>query len=175
MADILDRPVEIRDVLAASPRRAGALDDPVRAALLDIAAGEPRSVDEMVAELEARGFERAPTTVRHHVDVLREAGLLEVSRLRESGGGVTKFYGATTRFLHHEEPEGFDEALEEALDEVEEGVAELLEGLRERHGDALADVARELRPCPHCDPESFEDYVLVRLLQRGAAAALEER
>lgn len=173
MTDLLDRSVEVQAVLATSPERAGALDHPVRAAILDVAAREPRSVDEIVEELEARGFERAPTTVRHHVDVLREAGLLELARLDESGRGVTKYYGATVRFLHHDEPEGFDEALAEALEEAADGVADLVDRLRDEHGEAVAAVARSMRPCPHCDAGTFEDFVLARLLQRGTARALD--
>jgi DNA-binding transcriptional ArsR family regulator len=174
MTDLLDRPVEIEDIVAARPEQAGALDDPVRAAVLDIASGEPRSVEEMVSELDTRGFDKAPTTVRHHVNVLRDAGLLAVARLEEAGGGVTKYYAATTRFLHHEEPDGFDEALEDALDLAADEVETLFDRLRDEHGEAIESVARSLRPCEHCRTEHFEEYVLVRLLQRATARALDD-
>lgn len=170
----MDRSVEIRDVLATTGTRAGALDDPLRAALVDMMADGPMSIQEMVDELEARGFEKAPTTVRHHVDVLRDAGLIELGRLEENRGGVVKYYAATTRFFDYEEPEDFDEELGAALDLAEEEVGALLERLREEHGDRIREVAESLKPCAYCETQHFEEFVLVRLLQRATARALDE-
>lgn len=174
MSELLDRPVEIRDVLATTSTRAGALDEPLRAALLDMMADGPMSIADMVEELERRGFEKAPTTVRHHVDVLRKAGLLELGRLEEDRGGVVKYYAATTRFFDYEEPEGFDEQLQGALDVTETEIAGLLERLREEHGPEIRKIAESLKPCEYCQTQHFKEYVLVRLLQRATASALHE-
>jgi DNA-binding transcriptional ArsR family regulator len=172
MADLLDRPVEIRDVLATSPSVASAVEEPTRAALLEVLAHRAMSVEEMVDALEERGIEKAPTTVRHHVDVLREAGLVDLGRLEEDRGGVVKYYAATARLLDYEEPDDFDERMAEALDETAGELADLVDRLREDHGDEIEAMAAELTPCSYCDRQHFEEYVLVRLLQRATADVL---
>lgn len=172
MSGLVDRPIPIQEVLAASAETAKALEDPVRSALLDLLAHEPMSVQEMVAGLADQGIEKAPTTVRHHVDVLREAGLIELGRLEEVRGGVVKYYAATTRFLEFDEPATLEDRLAPALETMAQGLRGLLDQVREAHGPAISEMAEDLRPCPHCDRSHFEEYVLVRLVQRGLAQAL---
>lgn len=172
MSDLVDRPIPIQEVLAASQETAKALEDPVRSALLDLLAHDPMSIQEMVDGLADQGIDKAPTTVRHHVDVLREAGLIELGRLEEVRGGVVKYYAATTRFLAFDEPAALEDRLAPALDTVAGGLRALLDQVREDHGPAIARLAEDLRPCPHCERSHFEEYLLVRLVQRGLARAL---
>lgn len=170
----MDRDVEIREVLATTSEKAQALEDPTRAELLDMLAHDAMSVDEMVEALDRRGLEKAPTTVRHHLDVLHEAGLIALKGLEENRGGVVKYYAATTRLLDFETPERFEEELAEPIEAAAADLDGIVEGLREEYGEALREVAASLKPCPYCETAHFEEYVVARVLQRAMARALGE-
>lgn len=173
MGELLDQDVRVEEVLATTAEKAKALEDPVRAELLDMLAHEPMSVAEMVDRLEDRGLEKAPTTVRHHLDVLREAGLIALKRLEENRGGVVKYYAATARLLDFETPEGFEDDLAEPIATLARELGETLDEVRQAHGEALREAAESLKPCPYCDTGHFEDYVLVRIVQAALARELE--
>lgn len=172
MSELMDRDVEVREVLATTAQKAQALEDPVRAELLDMLAHEPMSVAEMVDRLADRDLEKAATTVRHHLEVLREAGLIALKRLEENQGGVVKYYAATTRMLDFEAPEGFEETLAGPIEALAGELEDAIETIRDEHGDELHDAATSLKPCPYCDTQHFEEYVLVRVMQAAAARVL---
>lgn len=172
MSELMDREVETREILATAAATREALEHPVRAALVDMLAHEPLSVDEMVDHLAERGLEKAPTTVRHHVDVLREAGLIELKRLEEDRGGVLKYYAATTRLLDFETSEELEAELAPLVDTAAPLLEELVDQLRAEHGDEIEALAEDMQPCSHCETGHFEEYVLVRVVQRALARTL---
>lgn len=169
---LLARPAEVREVIATSTAKARALEDPLRTALLDMLAHAPMSVAEMTRELARRGWRKAPTTVRHHVDLLKDAGLIDLVRLEEAGGAFVKYYAAAARVLDYEAPPGFEGRLAGAVDLAAEDLARTLRKLVEKEGKAIDAAAKGMRPCPHCSIEHFREYALVRAVNLGLAKAL---
>ena len=102
---LLDSDVSIREVVTTDPEKARALDNDVRAKLLDMLVDEEMTIEEIHGELQRRGEEKAETTVRHHVNVLQDAGMVEISRLEEAGGGTRKYYRSNTRVFSYDLPE----------------------------------------------------------------------
>jgi DNA-binding transcriptional ArsR family regulator len=43
--------------------------------------------------------------VRHHVSVLKDAGMVEIARLEEAGGETRKYYKSNTRVFSYDLPE----------------------------------------------------------------------
>jgi DNA-binding transcriptional ArsR family regulator len=86
------RAASIREVVTTDPETARALDNDVHAKLLDMLVDEEMTVEAMREELQRRGEGKAETTARHHVDVLKNAGMVEISRPEEAGGGTRKYY-----------------------------------------------------------------------------------
>ena len=64
---LLESDVPIREVVTTDPEKAKALENDVRAKILDMLADEEMTIEEIHAELQRRGEEKAETTVRHHV------------------------------------------------------------------------------------------------------------
>ena len=171
---LLDADVPIRDVITTDLETAKALENDVRAKILDMLADEAMTIAEIRTELERRGEEKAETTVRHHVDVLEDAGLVELARLEEAGGGTLKYYESNTRIFSYELPESH----EAQLDEVTETVRQELEGVIERlyadHGDEIEATAREMKPCEYCDTEHYEEFILRELVSRSLTELSED-
>lgn len=170
---LFEKPAEVREVVATDPSRARALADPVRTALLQLLSHRPMSVEEMTRELARLGLRKASTTVRHHVDVLKEAGLIDLVRVEEAGGGMLKYYAATTRVLEYELPETFEQELGPAVEEAAADLEEWTRGFLRKHGAHLHRVAEGMRECEHCNVQHFKEYLILRVLQRALAGAVQ--
>lgn len=159
--------VELEDIAVREPSISSAVDEPSRAMVLDMLANDEMTISEIDDELADRGYERTENTVRHHVNELREAGLLEVARLEERRGGTTKYYRANTMVLSYELPEGGAEDLEPLVNAAEPQIEAVVSELRGEYGDVLDRIAGEMAPCQHCRDQKYETYLLLTVLRRA--------
>jgi len=164
---LLESDVPIREVVTTDPEKAKALESDVRAKILDVLADEEHTVEEIREELARRGEEKAETTVRHHVDVLKDAGMVEIARLEEAGGGTRKYYESNTRVFSYDLPADGEETLAPARASATEQLESLVETLYADHGDEIRAVAREMTPCEYCETQRYEEFVLRELLNRA--------
>jgi DNA-binding transcriptional ArsR family regulator len=171
---LLESDVPIRDVVTTDPEKAKALENDVRAKILDMLAAAEMTIEEIHDELRRRGEEKAETTVRHHVNVLQDAGMVEIARLEEAGGGTRKYYKSNTRIFSYDLPEDAEQTLAGAQDTATEGVTNLVQTLYEEHSDDIEAVAREMRPCEYCATQHYEEFVLRELLNRALIDLTED-
>lgn len=164
---LLESNVPIREVVTTDPEKAKALENDVRAKLLDMLAEDEMTIEDMHKELARRGEEKAETTVRHHVNVLKDADMVEISRLEEAGGGTRKYYRSNTRVFSYTLPEDSDETLVEAQEQTSEELSNLIKILYTQHGDAIESVAREMKPCEYCETQHYEEFIIRELLNRA--------
>ncbi len=80
---------------ADTPARLKALGDPLRHLVLDLVLERAMSVTEL-----AERVGRPRGSVAHHVDILVEAGLLQVVRTRKVRAIDERFYGRTARTIY---------------------------------------------------------------------------
>jgi len=76
---LFESDVPIREVVTTDPEKAKALENDVRAKILDMLADEEMTIEGIHKELQRRGEDKAETTVRHHVNVLKDAGMVEIA------------------------------------------------------------------------------------------------
>ncbi len=164
---LLESDVPIREVITTDPAKAKALENDVRAKVLDMLADEEMTIEEIHEELQRRGEEKAETTVRHHVNVLKDADMVEIARLEEAGGGTRKYYKSNTRVFSYDLPEDADETLATAQETASEELASLIEVLYGEHGKEIETVAREMKPCEYCETQHYEEFILRELLNRA--------
>jgi DNA-binding transcriptional ArsR family regulator len=171
MTELYEKKVRQRGVMITDSKRARAIGDPIRSAILQILSEKEASIAEIRTALKRKGVNIAPTTVRHHVDILKKAGLIELTKLVDSRGGVLKYYASNVRLIEHTPPKDFEEALDEAIEEAAEKVSELFQKISSKHGRGIEKMAEALKPCPYCSKEHFREYVLLEVLNRAVARA----
>lgn len=164
---LLESDVPIREVVTTDPEKAKALENDVRAKILDMLAAEEMMIEEIHDELHRRGEEKAETTVRHHVNVLKDADMVEIARLEEAGGGTRKYYKSNTRVFSYDLPTSSADRLTSAQETTIEELAALIETLAEQHGDEIEAVAQEMKPCEYCETQHYEEFVVRELLNRA--------
>lgn len=170
---LLESDVPIREVVTTDPEKASALENDVRAKILDMLADEEMPIEAIREELARRGEEKAETTVRHHVNVLQDAGMVEIARLEEAGGGTRKYYRSNTRVFSYDLPEDGEETLAGAQETATAALASLVETLYAEHGDDIEAIAREMKPCEYCGTQHYEEFVLRELLDRSLVELAE--
>jgi len=164
---LLESDVPIREVVTTDPEKAKALENAVRAKILDTLADEELTVEEIHEELKRRGEDKAETTVRHHVNVLMDAGMVEIARLEEVGGGTRKYYKSNTRVFSYDLPEDSERTLSAAQDQTTEELRTHLESLYEAYRDDIEAVAEDMKPCEYCTTQRYEEFIVRELLDRA--------
>ncbi len=164
METLVDRPVSVTRTIASSPDEASAIADPVRAAILALLYRRTLTAEQIFERLGRRGKKKALTTVRHHIDVLRSAGLVDIVKVVESRGGVTKHYGTSTRLLMQNPQDDFDEQHSDAIAAAAVGLAAIIESA----GAKIAPKDGKKRVDP-----AHRHYVVAEILNRAMTAAME--
>ena len=164
---LLESDVPIREVVTTDPEKAKALENDVRAKILDMLAEEEMTIEKIHEGLQRRDEDKAETTVRHHVNVLKDAGMVEIARLEEAGGGTRKYYKSNTRVFSYDLPENSEETLAEAQATATEVLESLVETLYAEHGDEIEAVAHEMKPCKYCETQHYEEFIVRELLNRA--------
>jgi len=101
MSTLLQKEIRINKILTTNAEQARALDDPARIKILQILYHKQLTTEKIVEELHKTGYKKATTTIRHHLDVLKESGLVEIVKMEEVRGAVMKYYGTSVRILGH--------------------------------------------------------------------------
>ena len=165
--------VRIEDIAVRDTDVSKAVEEPLRAMILDMLAEEALDIGAIHEQLAERGYERTENTVRHHVNELRDAGLVEIARLEEGRGGTKKFYEANTIVLSYAIPKGREDDMAAMSEAIEPDVAAILDRLEDDQGDVIDDIADEMAPCAHCRTQKYETYVLLTVLRRALVSALQ--
>lgn len=163
-----------RTLLPLATDVCSALEHPLRATILDLLGDEPMHVEELTEALADRGHDKAPTTVRHHLDILKDAGLVDLDAVEAVGGAALKYYRSNTRLLGYELTEDQLARLEGAERAMLGELADALETVLADHGDAIREIAEDLKPCPYCARPHFTEFVLLKLVERAASEAVPE-
>jgi DNA-binding transcriptional ArsR family regulator len=171
---LLETEVPIQNVITTDPDKAKALENTARAKILDMLADEEMTIESITAELARRGEEKAETTVRHHVNVLKDAGMVELSRLEDAGGGTTKFYRSNTRVFSYDFPESAEATLSDAELSFQEALASVIADVYSEYGDEIAAAATEMKPCEYCETQHYEEFILRELMNRALTDLSED-
>src|SRR5689334_10212721 len=108
MSTLLQKEIKINRIVTTNIEQAKALDDSARIKILQILYHKQLSTEQIVDELHKAGYNKATTTIRHHLDVLKRAGLVEIVKMEEIRGAVMKFYGTSIKLLGFDIPPNFD-------------------------------------------------------------------
>ncbi|MFQ5871976.1 MAG: ArsR/SmtB family transcription factor [Candidatus Geothermarchaeales archaeon] len=173
MSTLFEKDVTSRGVLTLTQGEARALADSLRAEIMELLSHRPMSVADIEEQLRRRGYKKATTTIRHHVDFLRREGLVELTKAVTVRGAVLKYYVANRRVLTEALPRELEDSLGEMAKRVTPQVKALVSFVLSEFGPEIRETAERLRPCPHCNTSHFVEYVIAQILNRALADSLE--
>ena len=165
MSTLLEKPIKISRILATGTAHVHAIDDPARARIIGILYRRSLSAEQILAELKKTGYKKAITTLRYHLDILRESGLIEVVRIDESRGAITKYYGTSAKMLDFETPEDFDSSYSRVIDRTSARIQKIIDGLRREVAKSDGGGAG--------GGDGYSQYLVIEIMGRAMANVLE--
>jgi len=129
MSTLLEKQIKVNRTVTTSVGHARAIEDPARAKIVEILYHQALSADQISTALKKTGYKKALTTVRHHLEILKASGLIEIARIEESRGAITKFYSTSTKLLDFQTPEDFDSTYSKIITNTSTKIEKILKGL----------------------------------------------
>ena len=108
MSILMEKEITIDRIILTNYEMFKALDDPIRGKIVQLLHKKQLNVEQISRRLKKFGYKKAVTTIRHHVEILKYSGLIEIVKIEESRGAVTKYYGSSTKLLDFTLPLDFD-------------------------------------------------------------------
>jgi DNA-binding transcriptional ArsR family regulator len=172
MSIILKKDVRINHVITTSVERSRALEDEARAVMLNILSHKSLSAEDLVKELKKAGFDKATTTVRHHLDILRDCGYIEIARIQEVRGAVRKYYASTARFLGFEN--SFDaDKYARVINDVSSKLLKIAGSIVDRYGTSIRNT--DGHPCQYCNIQHGKEFIVIEILNRAMAEVVQKK
>ena len=168
---LFQKEVRIKRVTTLGYPAAQALNDPVRIKILEVLSHKQMSAKEISKALGNSGYKKATTTVRHHLDTLKGAGLIEATKMVEVRGAVMKYYAPTLRAFSYDAPD-----LEKHTKLVEDTGTKMLKVLKSVIDDkkfAAAFAGKD--SCGQCKGDHYKEYAALEIMNAALAKAMERR
>ena len=164
MSTILEKPISVNRTLATSLEHAKAIEDPARAKILQSLYRKHLNAEQITAQLKKSGFKKALTTTRHHLEILKEAELIEVVKIEEKRGAMIKFYGTSTKLLDYETPKDFEKKYSTVIKSTSKHIEQLLDTLSKKTGKAKSQNKQE-----------YSQYLMMEIVNRAVTTVFEKR
>ena len=109
MAILMEKEISIDRTIAVNNDVSRALARPTRGKIVELLNKKQLNVEQIRRRLKKLGYKKSVTTIRHHIEILKDSGLIEITKIEESQGAITKYYGSSTKLLDFMLPSDFDE------------------------------------------------------------------
>lgn len=163
MSTLLEKQIKVNRIVTTSIIHARAIEDPVRAKVVEILYHQTLSADQISSALQKLGHKKALTTIRHHLEILKESGLIEIARIEESRGAISKFYSTSTKLLDFETPADFDSTYSKIIDSTSTKIEKILKGLTPK-----------LTLPKDKNSEEYSQYLIMEIMNRATTNVLEK-
>jgi DNA-binding transcriptional ArsR family regulator len=174
MAEILfQKEVRIKRVTTLGYQAAQALNDPVRIKILEILSHKQMSADEIVKALGSSGYKKATTTIRHHLDTLKAAGLIEATKMVEVRGAVMKYYAPTLRAFSYDSAADPEAKHTKLVDDISNRLLKVIKGILEDKKFLAAIDSKN--SCSMCKVNHFKEYLALEIINAAVAKAMERK
>ena len=162
MSTLLEKPIKVNRIVTTSIGHARAIDDPARAKIVEILYHQSLSADQITNALKKSGHKKALTTIRHHLEILKESGLIQIVRIEESRGAITKFYSTSTKLLDFQTPEDFDSTYSKVIDNTSTKIEKILKGLTPKTSKSKGKKSAE-----------YSQYLVMEIMNRAMTNVFE--
>jgi DNA-binding transcriptional ArsR family regulator len=163
MSTLLEKPIKINRVMTISVDQARALEDPARARVVEILYHKQLTTELIAKELQKNGYNKALTTIRHHLEILKEAGLIEIVKIEEIRGAIAKFYGTSIKLIPNTSTKDFDTKYSPMIKSTSAKIEKILDGIAKK--PALQKKSESLH----------NEFILMEIVNRAIANVLENK
>ena len=166
MSTLLEKPIRVNRIVTMNSDIARAIDDPARVKILKILYHQKLNAEQILDELKKTGYNKALTTIRHHLDILKNSGLIEIVRIQESRGAITKYYGTSTKLLEFQIPKDFDSKYSKVIQTTSDKIEKIMKTISQK-------TPSKIKSQKVSDQENYNQYLLMEIVNRAMTNVLE--
>ena len=160
----MEKEVTIDRIIAANYDVFKALDDQIRGKIVQLLNKKQLNVEQITRRLKKFGYKKAVTTIRHHIEILKDSGLIEIVRIEESRGAVTKYYGSSTKLLDFTLPLDFDE-----------NYSKLISKTSLKLGKVISPILKNFSKTRKIQQINYNNYIIMEIINRAVTNLLEKK
>ena len=160
----MEKEVTIDRIIAANYDVFKALDDPIRGKIVQLLNKKQLNVEQITRRLKKFGYKKAVTTIRHHIEILKDSGLIEIVRIEESRGAITKYYGSSTKLLDFTFPLDFDE-----------NYSKLISKTSLKLGKVISPILKNFSKTRKIQQINYNNYIIMEIINRAVTNLLEKK
>ena len=164
MSVLLEKKISVNNILTVNTVCAKAIEDEIRAKILQLLYKKRLNALQITKRLKKLGYKKALTTIRHHIEILRDAGLIEVIKIEESRGGITKYYGTSTKLIAFTTPLDFEKKYLSTIQLASSKLEKVLNL-----------VLKKTSKYRKSNQAEYNDYLVMEIFNRAITSLLEKK
>ena len=164
MAILMEKEIDTDRMIIANYEMFRALDDPIRGKIVELLNKKQLNAEQITRRLKKLGYKKAVTTIRHHIEILKDSGLIEIAKIEESRGAVTKNYGSATKLLDFSLPADFDENYSKIISKTSLKLAKVI-------GPILKNFSKTRK----IQQINYNNYIVMEIMNRSLTNLLEKK
>ena len=141
-----------------------ALDDPIRGKIVQLLHKKQLNVEQICRRLKKFGYKKAVTTIRHHIEILKNSGLIEISKIEEARGGITKYYGSSAKLLDFTLPADFDKKY-----------LKLISKTSLKLGKIVGPISKNFSKTRKIQQINYNNFIIMEIVNRAMADLLVKK
>lgn len=169
MSTLLHKELKVSKILSTNAEQAKALDDPARIKILQILYHRQLPTEKIVEELHKMDYKKATTTIRHHLDILKDAGLIEIVRMEEIRGAVMKYYGTSVRVMGHKMPPNFETEFSKTIADTSVRLEKVIKSISQNAGSKI----KKKNSKNGSYETNYEEHVMMEIVNRALTQVFE--
>ena len=164
MAILMEKEIGTDMIITANYEIFRALDDPIRGKIVELLNKKQLNVEQITRRLKKFGYKKAVTTIRHHIEILKDSGLIEIIKIEESRGAITKYYGSSTKLLDFSLPLDFDENYSKIISKTSLKLEKII-------GPILKNFSKTRK----IQQINYNKYIVMEIMNRSITNLLEKK
>ena len=164
MSTLLEKKIRINRTLTVSLDHANAIEDEIRIKIVQLLYKKNLNAEQIATRLKKLGYKRALTTIRHHIEILKDADLIVLVKNVESRGAITKYYGTSTKLLPFLLPTDFAKK--------HSAIIKLTASKLEKF---LNLIAKKTSKSQKSNQAGYNEYILIEIFNYALTSLLEKK
>ncbi len=160
----MEKEIAIDKIIVANHAVFKALDDPIRGKIVQLLNKKQLNVVQITRRLKKLGYKKAVTTIRHHIEILKDSGLIEIAKIEESRGAITKYYSSSTKLLDFTLPLDFDE-----------NYSKLISKTSLKLGKVIGPILKNFSKTRKIQQINYNNYIVMEIVNRAITNLLEKK
>ena len=164
MSILMEKEISVDRIIVGNYEVFKALDDPIRGKIVQLLNKKQLNVVQITRRLKKLGYKKAVTTIRHHVEILKNSGLIEIIKIEESRGAITKYYGSSTKLLDFTLPLDFDENYSKVISKTSLKLGKIIDT-----------VLKNFSKTRKIQQINYNNYIVMEIMNRAITNLLEKK